>query len=222
MVFLYILFSLLILYISGRFFLVQLTKIVHKAGGSKKALIIIWSLIFLPGTIIHELSHFFAAILVGARTGKIEVLPEFLGDESDSVTLGSVQTQKLNIIQGVIVGLAPFYVGLGILVFLSAQLSRSYALTDYASLIILGYLFFTIANSFFPSASDLTHVIPAAITLLSFTILIFLAGFRFSFQPSEYVNDLALAINLSLLIGSGINVFLGLVFSTLLRITSRW
>ena len=38
--------------------------------------IMLYSLIYLPGTIIHELSHFFSAAILGVRTGNISIFPK--------------------------------------------------------------------------------------------------------------------------------------------------
>ncbi len=213
----FLLLSLFLLYFSGRSLLFQLTHLVHRTGGSRRFLIVLWSLIFLPGTIIHELSHFFLAILVGARTGKIEIFPEFLDmdDEGGGVALGSVQTQKLNILQGVLVGLAPFFVGLGLLVWLGALIQQSYFIPNYTALILQSYLFFTISNSFFPSHSDLVHVIPAAITTVIVIIIAWLVGVQFSFSVSKTVADIAQTIFLTLVVSALLNFVISLILHIL-------
>ncbi len=199
MAIIFLLLSLVFLYFSGQVLLRQLTYLVHHVGGSRRFLIVLWSLVFLPGTIIHELSHFFVAILVGARTGKVEIFPEFLGTDSDEggVALGSVQTQKLNIVQGVLVGLAPFFVGLCLLVWLGSLILQNYSLGDYAIMAFQGYLFFTLSNSFFPSRSDLVHVVPAAITVAIIVVIAWLVGVQFSFSPTKQILDTAQTIFLT-------------------------
>lgn len=206
----FLLLSLFLLYFSGRSLLFQLTHLVHRTGGSRRFLIVLWSLIFLPGTIIHELSHFFLAILVGARTGKIEIFPEFLDmdDEGGGVALGSVQTQKLNILQGVLVGLAPFFVGLGLMVWLGSLILLSFTSSDYVSLFLQSYLFFTISNSFFPSRSDLVHVVPAAITVVIIVAIAWLIGVQFSFSVSKTVADVVQTIFLTIVASTLLNLLI--------------
>lgn len=213
MAIIFLLLSLVVLYSSGHVLLRQLTHLVHRAGGSRRFLIILWSLIFLPGTIIHELSHFFVAILVGARTGKIEIFPEFLDidDQDGGVALGSVQTQKLNILQGVLVGLAPFLVGLGLLVWLGSLILESYYLSNFSILLLQSYLFFTISNSFFPSRSDLVHVIPAAITVTIITALAWLVGVQFSLNISSSVANVAQTIFITTIASATLNFLITLV-----------
>ncbi len=214
MAIIFLLISLVFLYISGQILLSQITYLVHHVGGSRKFLIIFWSLIFLPGTVIHELSHFFLAILVGARTGKIEIFPQFLEEDNDSggVALGSVQTQRLNIFQGVLVGLAPFYVGLGLLVWLASSISNSYFAESYYLLFAQAYLFFTISNSFFPSRSDLAHVLPATIILSLTVLFLWLIGFQFSYNPGGTFLGVVETIMFTLLASSVLNIVISLIF----------
>lgn len=223
MAIIFLLLSLIFLYISGQILLRQLTYLVHLIGGSRRFLIILWSLVFLPGTIIHELSHFFLAIIVGARTGKIEIFPEFLdSDEHETgVALGSVQTQKLNIIQGVLVGLAPFFVGLGLLVWLGALILQSYSSASYWSLVFQSYLFFTISNSFFPSRSDLVHVVPATITVAIIAFIAWLVGVNFSFSPSENTLVIAQTIFLTIISSAALNLTFSLLLYCLRRFFQR-
>lgn len=214
--------SLLLLYLSQRFLTKHFSFLVHHLGGTKKNIIVLWSLIFLPGTILHELSHFFMAMIVGARTGKVEVLPEFLSAEDDSVALGSVQTQKLNILQGVLVGLAPLLTGLITLFLLSQQIYASYNLGNYSSLALFAFLFFVVANSFFPSKSDLTHAIPAAITLIVLAVLLLLSGVSISFGSNHVLDNLLLPLLNSLWFALALNLFIGLLIFSLRKIIFRW
>ena len=59
---------------------------------------------FLPGTILHEFSHFFMAIILFLPVHKIQILPEF---EKNYIKLGKVLYEKKDVIRGVIVGIAP-------------------------------------------------------------------------------------------------------------------
>lgn len=161
----FVLLSLLALLLTKKKMTADFSRFVHRIGGSQHTVIVIWSLIFLPGTLIHEVSHFLVAALTGARTGKIEIFPKYLEDDSH-VALGSIQTQKLNPLQGFLVGLAPFISGLALLIWLASLLQAGLATPNYWLLVIEGYLFFTIANSFLPSWSDIRQTLPFVIIFL--------------------------------------------------------
>jgi len=158
----------------------ELSDLLHRLGGNQNVLIWIWSVVFLPGTIIHEISHFLAAAATGTRTGQIEIFPEFIEnllEESDrprGVSLGSVQVARMNPLQGFIVGLAPFISGTVLLIWLSSLIQVSYQAQNPYPLLLQAYLFFVIANSFFPSWSDIKQTLPLFIITL---IAMALAGY---------------------------------------------
>src|SRR5258706_5100029 len=100
--------SLLLLDFSERQMTILFSRISHRLGGNQRTLIVAWSIIFLPGTVIHEISHFLLAAATGARTGKIEIFPEFLEKElaaeekNQAIRVGSVQGCRVNPLQGIL------------------------------------------------------------------------------------------------------------------------
>ncbi|KKT39697.1 hypothetical protein A3K29_02360 [Candidatus Collierbacteria bacterium RIFOXYB2_FULL_46_14] len=206
--------SLLLLFFSKRWLTIEISRLVHRFGGGHQSLIVIWSVIFLPGTVIHEMSHFFFAIITGARTGKIEIFPEYLeGDWEDeeegrSVALGYVQTQKLNPIQGFFVGTAPFIVGMFLLVWLASLLQTSYASGQILFLCLQGYLFFTVANSFFPSWSDIRQTLPLVIIALVCLLIAWTLGLQLFIRPTAQIVTLADTISATFLFSSVFNLLI--------------
>jgi hypothetical protein len=208
MPFLYVLLSLLALLLTKKQMTSEFSHFVHRLGGSQHTAIVIWSVIFLPGTIIHEISHFLIAALTGACTGRIEIFPEYLEDESDDrdthVALGSVQTQRLNPVQGFLVGLAPFISGLALLIWLASLLQSGLATPNYWLILFEGYLFFTIANSFFPSWPDIRQTLPFVIISLVVGLLAWYFGFQIFLSSTSFIwpvlTSLYCAISLSALL----------------------
>jgi hypothetical protein len=213
---LYVLLSLVILLLTKKEMTRDLTRLIHRLGGNQHTAIIVWSIIFLPGTIIHEVSHFLFAALTGARTGQIEIFPEYLEDEADEknvhVALGSVQTQKLNILQGFLVGIAPLLSGIALLIWLAALLQTSFTTGNTWLFILEGYFFFTIANSFFPSWPDIKQALPLVIIFLAASLLAWFFGFQIFLSQTSYVwtllNFLWKAISLSIVLNIAIIGFL--------------
>jgi hypothetical protein len=202
----------------------DLSRLVHRLGGSQHSAIIVWSIIFLPGTLIHEISHFLVAALTGARTGKIEIFPEYLEDSNEKsthVALGSVQTQKLNPIRGFLVGIAPFITGMALLIWLAALLQTSYSEGNSWLFILEGYLFFTIANSFFPSWTDIKQALPFVIISLVVALFAWYFGFQVSLSADSYIwtvlDSLWKAVGISILLNIAI---IGILF-IFLRLTKR-
>ena len=223
---LFVILSLLGLLLTKKKMTSDLSRLVHRFGGSQHSAIIVWSIIFLPGTLVHEISHFLVAALTGARTGKIEIFPEYLGEElnekkSTRVALGSVQTQKLNPLQGFLVGIAPFVSGMALLIWLASLLQASYYVGNTWIFILEGYLFFTIANSFFPSWPDIKQTIPLIIIFVLISFLVWYFVFQVSLSSNSYVwtilDSLWKAIGISVLLNLAI---IGVLF-LLLRLTKR-
>ena len=58
---------------------------------SKKIAIYVYSVIFLPGTFVHELSHFLFALFLLVPVGEVDLVPTI---EEGNVKLGSVAIGK--------------------------------------------------------------------------------------------------------------------------------
>lgn len=79
--------------------------------GSKTPPSSLYSLLFFPGVITHELAHFLTASLLGVRTGEVALLPHEL-QEQKRVALGSVKIAKTDFVRGSLIGAAPLITGL--------------------------------------------------------------------------------------------------------------
>src|SRR5579859_1313470 len=102
----------------------ELTKVLSQLllhiTRSSETTIQILSFLFLPGVIVHELSHMFMASLLFVRVGTIEFLPQIHGD---TVKLGSVQVARTDPFRRLLIGVAPLLGGMGILLLLFVSLS---------------------------------------------------------------------------------------------------
>jgi hypothetical protein len=114
---------------------------------SKGAAVWIYSILTLPGLLIHEMSHFLVAAAMGLRTGEIELLPVLT--DSGGVEFGSVQVEKVDPIRLALVGMAPTVVGLPLIAWMSLKLDQNPW--------IWGYLMICAALHLLPSKRDLTY-----------------------------------------------------------------
>jgi hypothetical protein len=155
----------------------------HKFG------IILYSLIYLPGTIIHELSHFFTAAILGVRTGNISIFPV---KEDNRLKLGSVEIQKTDFIRSSLIGLAPFITGAILLLYLTSILNIGSGIKIFEGLvnifkhpinyliILQIYSIIAISNTLFTSKEDRRHW-PIVITFFLIAYLaIIISGKSFS------------------------------------------
>lgn len=218
MSFLYVLLGLLGLFLTRRRMTLSLSRLIHRLGVNQNLLIWFWSIVFLPGTIIHEISHFLVAAATGTRTGKIEIFPEFIEDflekkERQGVALGSVQVARMNPVQGFLVGLAPFLFGTVLLIWLASLMRVNYSTQNISVLSLQTYLFFVIANSLFPSWTDIKQTLPLFAISAIAVIPAWFFGFQFSIRDSSPVwpilDSMAGALLISLLFNL---VIIGLLF----------
>jgi len=69
----------------------------------------IFSIIFLPGVFLHELSHFVMAKILRVPTGRFSILPRSLPD--GRLQLGYVETSRADIVRDSLIGAAPLIIG---------------------------------------------------------------------------------------------------------------
>lgn len=67
----------------------------------------IFNALLLPGVIVHELSHFFMAAMLGVPTGRITIFPH---DQEGEKRLGSVEIAKTDPVRESLIGGAPIII----------------------------------------------------------------------------------------------------------------
>ena len=131
----------------------------------------IFSLIFLPGVLLHEASHFLMAKILRVRTGRFSLLPQRLSDER--LLLGYVETAPTGILRDALIGAAPLLSGglfvayagrarLGLLSLWDALSSQDLGATFNGLAILFDrpdfwlwfYLTVTVSSTMLPSSSD--------------------------------------------------------------------
>jgi hypothetical protein len=152
---------------------------------SESATISIFSLLFLPGVLLHELSHYIMARLLGVRAVRLSLLPEVLPD--GKLQLGFVETERTGLLRDALIGLAPLLTGGLVLAYLglirlalaspAADAARGDWVAFQAALLQVPqqpdfwlwlYLAFAVATTMLPSESDRRAWLPLLlwITLL--------------------------------------------------------
>lgn len=175
--------------------------------GSTKPGITAYSIIFFPGTVIHELSHWIVAEILQVRTGEITLLPD-LGPGGDSATrrLGSVATQKSDPFRGFLIGVAPFFTGMIILLVLGQLLQSGWNTFAWGYLALIIYGIVVVGNSMMISKED-RRTWPIILILL---ILILILLYQYS--PGSFLltgtiyNDAIYMLNQILGVTVGLNL----------------
>ena len=131
----------------------------------------IFSMLFLPGVFLHELSHFLMAKILGVRTGRFSIFPQSLPD--GRLQLGYVETARSDVLRDSLIGAAPLIVGtifiayvaiypfeMRILwdVLINGQLDLFWmgvrALPQVKDFYLWFYLAFAVSSTMMPSQSD--------------------------------------------------------------------
>jgi hypothetical protein len=71
--------------------------------------VILFSVLFIPGILLHEGSHFAMARLVGVPTGRFSILPRSVG--KGKLQLGFVETASTDWFRDALIGMAPLFCG---------------------------------------------------------------------------------------------------------------
>ena len=129
------------------------------------------SILFFPGTVFHELSHFLAATALFLRVRSLNIFPHWEGKE---IRLGSVLYEKRDFVRGVLVGISPIIAGLLFFYFVAAF--KLFPAKNIILNIVFLYLIFTVSSMMFSSKRDLVDLI------YIFPFLIILYGFYYIFD----------------------------------------
>lgn len=153
---------------------------------------VLFSLLFFPGVLLHEVSHYITARLLGVKTSKFSVIPMSMPD--GRLRLGYVEMASVDFIRDALIGVMPLVTG-GIFV-AYAGISRldlpllwdslvygSMPLKDAASKVLSQtdfwlwfYLAFIISSMMLPSASDRRAWLPVVLVISVLLGMALLAG----------------------------------------------
>lgn len=83
--------------------------VIYLLTRNKPLTIALFSMLFFPGVLLHELSHYLTAKLLGVRTRRLSLIPQAV--EDGGLVLGYVETERSDILRDSLVGLAPIVAG---------------------------------------------------------------------------------------------------------------
>lgn len=174
MIFQLVIFSaiIILLYFISRSITNSIYLLLYLLSRNRKLSLIVLSLFFLPGTIIHEVSHWIVATVLRVPTGELSILPTI--NEGTKVQAGKLMIGKTDPFRYTLIGLAPIFSGLAIIYILgkfffpdlSSILNTKYLILNTS----FCYLLFSISATMFSSKKDLESMkVALPLTILLFT-----------------------------------------------------
>lgn len=204
--------------------------------------LVVYSLMMLPGVLLHEGSHWLIATVLGVRTGRFSVIPERMPD--GMLRLGYVETEKTDFLREALIGVAPLLLGAVAIVFMGYQrlgvgpvgealvrgdvlgmLEAMRSMTQASDFWLWLYVIFTVSNSMLPSASDRRAWLPFVIVILMLGGVLFYAGFGAVLvdalaSPLDIaLRSLAAAFTLTVGLNLFITPFVWLIERAIMRVT---
>ena len=230
--------------------LVFLQRLLHReiqavfliVSRSPEFTIALFSLIFLPGVLLHEFSHYLMALILGVPAARFSLLPQMLPE--GRLQLGYVETGRTDIIRDSLIGAAPLIAGGSVVAFLSVTRLELLPLWEVLrngqlNLFWLGitllpqikdfplwfYLVFTISSTMLPSSSDRHAWLPLGVSVLVLLALAILAGagpwMLANVAPllNTFLRSSAIIFGLSAALHAVLILPIGLVHLILVRLT---
>jgi len=152
-----------------------------------------FALIFFPGVVLHETSHFLMAVLLRVETGGFSLLPHPMPD--GRLQLGYVETERVDVLRDSLVGAAPLIAGGLFVAYAAIYRLDMLPLWDVLrngqfDLFWLGvtllpkvpdfwlwfYLTFAVSSTMLPSSSDRHAWLPLGLWIGGLVTLALLAG----------------------------------------------
>lgn len=174
MPFIWVAIALIALVLAQRWIHTHLHGLSLLLTGSPDRAVILYAILLFPGVLLHELSHWLTATLLGVKTGSFSVMPRRQAD--GTIQLGYVEYYRgktLDPVRESLIGAAPLIAGTLVILLISL---RIFAVTDLMTAVSSGqletltlalvdlfetpyfplwlYLIFAISNAMLPSASD--------------------------------------------------------------------
>ncbi len=175
---LYVLFffvELFLLFLLSRILTKSISYLVHFVIRSKTITIYVMGILFMPGTLVHEVSHYLMARFVFVPAGKLELVPHL---DEHGVKLGSVAIAKTDPFRRVIIGVAPFLFGTAIILITLFYTAKDGIPNNPWQIFLIGYIVFEIGNTMFSSRKDMEGALGLFLGLVIVVIVLYFIGLR--------------------------------------------
>lgn len=182
--------------------LIALQRVLHReiqaalyvaSGGNAQLTMTVFSILFFPGVVLHEISHFIMAKLLFVRTRGFSIIPKMMPE--GYLRMGYVEVAETDIVRDSLIGAAPLILGNLVVAYIAIYRLHLMPLWDVLrngqmNLFWMGitllpnvpdfflwlYLTFAISSTMLPSRSDRHAWLPLGISVVILFALALFAG----------------------------------------------
>lgn len=159
---------------------------------SSAVAVMLYYLLMFPGILLHELSHYLTALLLGLKVSKFAMGPQ---RRRNAIELGSVTVQRGGAVRDSLVGFAPFVAGTAVLLLIAYQvfdvtvLGQAWTQAGWSGLRaaladlwqvsdvwVWAYVVFVVSNAMTPSSADRQPWLVAGVYLAIALVFAWLLG----------------------------------------------
>lgn len=188
-------FELLLLFLLHRKVVSALFRLFYKFSQNRKTSFYLLSLVFLPGTFIHELSHFLVALFLLVPVSTPNLMPQITDDE---VILGTVGIAKTDPVRRFLIGVAPVIIGNILLFYIVSYTTNSEIRHDFLAMFFILILIFQISNTLFSSKRDMEGALEFLVIIIIFVGILQFVEVRLPTEVNGIVSSLIDQINILL------------------------
>ena len=172
-----ILIEIISLYFISRRVVTGIYNFFYQVTKRKNLGMYIFAVLFLPGTFIHEISLFLAALFLLVPVGELHLIPRFK-EEGGGMDLGSVAIAKTDPIRRFLIGVAPFMFGILIIFSLLYFVLMNRIISTVWEYALVGIVIFEVSNSMFASKKDLEGALALIIFIVFIIGVLYYVGVR--------------------------------------------
>lgn len=177
--------ELLVLFFLSRNLTTHLFHFFRLFTKNNHVIFFIISLLYFPGTLLHEMSHYLVAVSCMLKVTDIRIFPVI---QSGMVRLGSVSFERKDSVRSIIVGIAP--IAGGMLFFYVISVFSLFPSHSFPLMILIIYLIFSVSSTMFSSKKDMGDLLYAIPFLLLIGAAVYFAASynaRFYYLVNEQV-----------------------------------
>lgn len=220
-------FLIFILYLVSITFQKKVYLFFYLITKNKKLSISLMSILLLPGTVVHEVSHMLTAEILGVRTGEFDFMP-YKKENSNEIRMGGIKIAKSDPVRRTIIGVAPVFVGLSIITAVfSLQIlpvvktPSSFLNNNWQYYLIFGlssYVLFIISNTMFSSRKDLEQAFYPLLLLIIIVVALQIGGITIKISLKQTTKEFFLNVLQSLNYTLVATVIIDLIFLSAVKI----